>query len=209
MFPIEPANARHSSCMAWLCSRLIAASIFTFSYIPMHDVAPSAVSTAEIIEARICSDHLSVSFLVIRFSFFLFWHGFHGFSRLFSPYSPVPLKESRVNPCLKFNVSSLDQGAALGSGAKVEPAGLGSGAKVQSLATLLWGLTPASTAHLTLLWGLTPATTYGFTGPSPASSLTGPSPVSEPVVEPPSFSGSSTVPGSAEVTRFTSSPLRS
>ena len=31
----------------------------------MQLVAPSAVSTAEIIEARICSDHLSVSFFVI------------------------------------------------------------------------------------------------------------------------------------------------
>ena len=31
----------------------------------MQLVAPRAVSTAEIIEARICSDHLSVSFLVI------------------------------------------------------------------------------------------------------------------------------------------------
>ena len=39
---------------------------------------------------------------------------------------------------------------------KVEPAGLGSGAKVQSPATLLWGLTPATTAHQTLLRGLTP-----------------------------------------------------
>ena len=71
------------------------------------------------------------------------------------------------------------------------------------------GPDPSNHRIPTLLWGLTPATTYGFTGPSPASSLTGPSPVSEPVVEPPSFSGSSTVPGSSEVTRFTSSPLRS
>ena len=39
---------------------------------------------------------------------------------------------------------------------KVEPAGLGSGAKVQSPATVLWGLTPATTAHQTLLRGLTP-----------------------------------------------------
>jgi len=31
----------------------------------MHDVVPRAVSTAEIIDARICSDHLSVSFFVI------------------------------------------------------------------------------------------------------------------------------------------------
>ena len=86
---------------------------------------------------------------------------------------------------------------------------LGPDPSIHRIPTLLWGLTPATTAHPTLLWGLTPATTYGFTGPSPASSLTGPSPVSEPVVEPPSFSGSSTVPGSSEVTRFTSSPLRS
>ena len=41
--------------------------IFTFPYIPMQDVAPSAVSTAEIIDANICSVHLIVSFLVIRF----------------------------------------------------------------------------------------------------------------------------------------------
>jgi len=31
----------------------------------MQLVAPRAVRTAEIIEARICSDHLSVSFFVI------------------------------------------------------------------------------------------------------------------------------------------------
>ena len=41
--------------------------LFTFPYIPMQDVAPSAVSTAEIIDANICSVHLIVSFLVIRF----------------------------------------------------------------------------------------------------------------------------------------------
>ena len=67
MFPIEPANARHSSCMAWLCSRLIAASIFTFSYIPMQEVAPRAVSMADATDAMICTTHLIVSFLVIRF----------------------------------------------------------------------------------------------------------------------------------------------
>ena len=33
----------------------------------MQLVAPRAVSTAEIIEASICSDHLSVSFFVIRY----------------------------------------------------------------------------------------------------------------------------------------------
>ena len=64
--------------------------------------------------------------------------------------------------------SFLEDGAAPGSGAEVESVGLGSGAalglgaalgsgaKVQSPATLLWGLTPATTAHQTLLWGLTP-----------------------------------------------------
>ena len=31
----------------------------------MHEVVPSAVSTAEIIDAMICSVHLSVSFFVI------------------------------------------------------------------------------------------------------------------------------------------------
>jgi hypothetical protein len=36
-------------------------------YNPMQLVAPRAVSTAEIIEARICSVHLSVSFLVISY----------------------------------------------------------------------------------------------------------------------------------------------
>jgi hypothetical protein len=64
MFPIEPL-------------------FLHFPYAPMHDVAPSAVSTAEIIEARICSDHLSVSFLVLRFSFFFYFGtdftDFHGF----------------------------------------------------------------------------------------------------------------------------------
>ena len=89
-----------------------------FPYAPMQEVAPRAVSTAEIIEARICSDHLSVSFLVIRFSFFFI---LARISRIFTAfYSAVSLKESRVNPCLKFNVSSLDQGAAPGSGAKVQ-----------------------------------------------------------------------------------------
>ncbi len=69
----------------------------------MQEVAPSAVSTAEIIEARICSDHLIVSFLVIRFSFFYFGTDFTDFHGFFSPYSAVPLKESLVNPCLKIN----------------------------------------------------------------------------------------------------------
>ena len=36
-----------------------------FLYIPMHEVAPSAVSTAVITDAMICSVHFSVSFLVI------------------------------------------------------------------------------------------------------------------------------------------------
>ena len=42
-------------------------------------------------------------------------------------------------------LSFITQSAAPGSDPKVDPAGLGSGAKVQSLATLLWGLTPEST----------------------------------------------------------------
>ena len=33
----------------------------------MQLVAPRAVSTAEIMDAKICSDHLSVSFLVISY----------------------------------------------------------------------------------------------------------------------------------------------
>ena len=41
--------------------------IFTFSYIPMQDVAPSAVSMADAIDAMICTTHLKVSFFVIRF----------------------------------------------------------------------------------------------------------------------------------------------
>ena len=36
-----------------------------FVYIPMHEVAPSAVSTAVITDAMICSVHFNVSFLVI------------------------------------------------------------------------------------------------------------------------------------------------
>ena len=48
---------------------------------------------------------------------------------------------------------------------KVEPAGLGSGAKVQSPATLLWGLTPATTAHQTLLRGLTPVCRQAVANP--------------------------------------------
>ena len=41
--------------------------LFTFSYIPMHDVAPSAVRMADAIEAIICTTHFKVSFFVIRF----------------------------------------------------------------------------------------------------------------------------------------------
>ena len=36
-------------------------------YSPMQDVVPRAVSTAEMIDARICSVHFSVSFFVIRY----------------------------------------------------------------------------------------------------------------------------------------------
>ena len=42
----------------------------------MQDVALRAVSMADATEAMICTTHLMVSFLVIRVSFFLFWHGF-------------------------------------------------------------------------------------------------------------------------------------
>ena len=41
--------------------------LFTFSYIPMQDVAPSAVRMADAIDAIICTTHFKVSFLVIRF----------------------------------------------------------------------------------------------------------------------------------------------
>ena len=40
---------------------------FYFSYIPMQDVAPRAVSMADATDAMICTTHLIVSFLVIRF----------------------------------------------------------------------------------------------------------------------------------------------
>ena len=62
--------------------------LFTFPYIPMQDVAPSAVRMADATDAMICTTHLIVSFFVIRVSFFLFWHGLHGFSLLF------------IQPCL-------------------------------------------------------------------------------------------------------------
>jgi hypothetical protein len=57
--------------------------IFTFSYIPMQDVAPSAVRMADATDAMICTTHLIVSFFVIRVSFLLFWHGFHGLTLLY------------------------------------------------------------------------------------------------------------------------------
>ena len=34
---------------------------FLLGYTPMHEVVPRAVRTAEIMDAKICSDHLSVS----------------------------------------------------------------------------------------------------------------------------------------------------
>ena len=40
---------------------------FLLDYTPMHEVVPRAVNTAEMIDARICSVHLSVSFFVIRY----------------------------------------------------------------------------------------------------------------------------------------------
>ena len=41
-------------------------TFFTFSYIPMQDVAPRAVRMADATEAMICTTHLMVSFFVIR-----------------------------------------------------------------------------------------------------------------------------------------------
>ena len=38
---------------------------FLLDYTPMHEVVPRAVRTAEIMDAKICSDHLRVSFFVI------------------------------------------------------------------------------------------------------------------------------------------------
>ena len=66
-------------------------------------------------------------------------------------YSAASLIEIR-----KWNPQASGLAQPPGAGPQVEPAGFGSGAKVQSPATLLWGLTPATTAHQTLLWGLTP-----------------------------------------------------
>ncbi len=40
---------------------------FLLDYTPMHEVVPRAVNTAEMIDARICSVHLSVSFFVISY----------------------------------------------------------------------------------------------------------------------------------------------
>jgi hypothetical protein len=37
------------------------------AYTPMHEVVPSAVSTAEMIDAMICSVHFKVSFFVISY----------------------------------------------------------------------------------------------------------------------------------------------
>ena len=53
------------------------------SYMFMHEVAPSAVTMAVATDAMICTMNLNVSLLLMVFSFFLFWHGFHGLSRIF------------------------------------------------------------------------------------------------------------------------------
>ena len=66
----------------------------------MQDVAPSAVRMADATDAMICTTHLIVSFLVIRFSFFILARIPRINTALF--YSAVSLKESRVNPCLKM-----------------------------------------------------------------------------------------------------------
>ena len=78
---------------------------------------------------------------------------------------PANSPSSRVLPAAPSSAAAPGLGAALGLGAAPSlgaapglGAALGSGAKVQSPATLLWGLTPATTAHQTLLRGLPPAT---------------------------------------------------
>ena len=68
-----------------------------------------------------------------------------------------PGSDTKVEPAAPGSGAKVEP-AAPGSGAKVEPAAPGSGAKVQSLATLLWGLTPVNT----LLWRLNPASMVPF-----------------------------------------------
>ena len=41
-------------------------TFFTFSYIPIQDVAPRAVRMADATEAMICTTHFKDSFFVIR-----------------------------------------------------------------------------------------------------------------------------------------------
>ena len=52
-------------------------------YMPMHEVAPSAVTMAVATDAMICTMNLNVSLFVIVYSFLFFWHGFHGFHGFF------------------------------------------------------------------------------------------------------------------------------
>jgi hypothetical protein len=76
--------------------------ILSFPQNPMQLVAPRAVSTAEIIDAIICSVHFIVSFLVIHFSFFYFGtdftdsHSFFSFSAVSLWRSPRVWRQSTV-----------------------------------------------------------------------------------------------------------------
>ena len=38
---------------------------FYFSHTPIHEVVPNAVRIADIIDASICNDHFTISFLLI------------------------------------------------------------------------------------------------------------------------------------------------
>ena len=81
-----------------------------------------------------CKDNLNFPFSQTNSCFFSFPHK----NRVGGSPRPMRSQPPRV----------MSQSAAPGSGPKVDPAGLGSGAKVQSPATLLWGLTPASSLML-------------------------------------------------------------
>ena len=51
---------------------LIASSTISFFYMPMHEVAPSAVTIAVAIDAIICTMNLMVSLFVIISNFYIF-----------------------------------------------------------------------------------------------------------------------------------------
>ena len=127
----------------------------------MHDVAPSAVRMADAIDAMICTTHFKVSFLVIRLSILLFWHGFHGFTQLFS-YSAVSLRRS---PWVwRQSTVACD---------------FTSGPDPSKHSTLLWGLTPASSLRLVsrtvagvIRWSIAGVVTTSATTSRRAAALT-------------------------------------